>query len=445
MYTADFGALLDLSSGVDTVPDNSSSTIRVLIADDEAEIRELAARSLTKLGIRSDKAENGEIALALMRDIPFDALISDLRMPKMNGHELVRHALEEKLVPIIVVVTGIHEPKLAADLISRGVTAVENKPIDYNVLAAMIQAYVNRSARQAVAPAKEEPALGENLGELRNKLRFVQQQLNETLDVIEREKARAEQGFFDAIRVFSETMAKTGHFSGSHATRVERLASYIAERAALHPTEKRSLSVAALMHDVGQFGMPGDITAKPPHTMLPNEKEIFFTYPNLSALILDQTQTGHEVARIIRAHREDFDGTGFPNGLKGDKIPIAARVLRIADSIDNAMAHAQSDPREIALRSLSTHAGTKYDPDLVDYARDYIQNESVIPSEALGECLPADLVPGMILAKNVFDNSGQFMAKEGTVLTLRLIERFREILPKTQIGVYSGDESNDKE
>lgn len=119
------------------------SEYSALVVDDEQAVRALAARALSDAGFRCDQAADGLEAEALLKKERYDAVVTDLRMPRENGHALAAKILARRPRPVIVVLTGVLEPSLAEDLIARGADDVEFKPVDYKPFAAKVKQLVD--------------------------------------------------------------------------------------------------------------------------------------------------------------------------------------------------------------------------------------------------------------------------------------------------------------
>jgi len=419
----------------------STKRSRVLIADDDRDIRHLLSMKLRVRGLTVDLAVNGERAFQMVAHSHYDALITDIRMPGMNGHELASKVLATGRVPVVVVMTGLREPRLVSDLIARGVAAVEIKPLDFEVVAAMVHAYIDRYNESG---AKNSPnsnlaaSLNDTVGLLRSQLNAVESDFDRVVSNLENEKKRIQDEFFDTVQVFSRMLSQTGQYSGSHASRVEAMSAYIGERAGMTSQGLRYLRLAALMHDIGQFGMPEQIITKAPHAMDEGERAVFQRYPEFGAMLLRQTPSGAAVADMIAAHRENFDGTGFPAGLASEAIPLGGRVLRLADSVDNVYAHAQERPKEAVLRYLTQEVGRAFDPELVRLARDYLDQNKGLDEDPPAIVGADELKPGMILAEHAYDTEGRFLAREGTELTDVLIRRLQAIVKHVRVRPAGG-------
>ncbi len=120
---------------------------RALVVDDEAAIRELTSRALTHRGFDCRQAANGREALDLLQVEDFDVVVSDFRMPQLNGHRLVSDLCKNEERPAIVLVTGVIDPTLAASVLNSGADDIMFKPIDYNVLAVKVRFLVESRAQ----------------------------------------------------------------------------------------------------------------------------------------------------------------------------------------------------------------------------------------------------------------------------------------------------------
>ncbi|MCA9118753.1 MAG: response regulator [Planctomycetaceae bacterium] len=126
----------------------SDSPFQVLVIDDEASVRELTIRSLDRAGFECVPAINGEQALKMIEMKEYDAVVTDLRMPNLNGHALVVDLLAREHRPLIYVVTGVVEPKLAKDLLRRGIDDIFYKPVDHAMLAIKLAARLESQRRR---------------------------------------------------------------------------------------------------------------------------------------------------------------------------------------------------------------------------------------------------------------------------------------------------------
>lgn len=164
-----------------------------------------------------------------------------------------------------------------------------------------------------------------------------------------------------------EASESRDRFTAGHSADTARLASAIAARMGLPPEEIEGIKVAARLHDIGKIGVGDRVLLKPENLTEP-ERETVRTHVLVSTQILEALHFPWEVKPAVRYHHERLDGSGYPDGLMGDEIPLAARVLAVADvftAMTAARSHRSPHPREDAIAEITKHAGTRYDPHVV--------------------------------------------------------------------------------
>ncbi len=168
------------------------------------------------------------------------------------------------------------------------------------------------------------------------------------------------------------------------------------------------------------------------------ERKVFEAYPVIGAMLLSEVRGAEKVAEIVEAHAENYDGSGFPRGLKGNKIPLGARLVRIADGCDTHLMFSSGDkhPIEEVRKHLLAGRGRIYDPELVEIAIGCAGHAFVGPAEEDVRELPVQEVrPGLILAENVYDEEGRFLARSGAVLSAGMLIRMRWLLGNQRVKV----------
>jgi len=246
-----------------------------------------------------------------------------------------------------------------------------------------------------------------------------------------------EAGLVGSVRVLSNLFNQIGQTEGSHVGRVETIAARIAARCGMSKGDIRHLRIAALLHDIGQFGMPDRMRNLPPWALDGPELVVFKNYPLISAVLLSEVPGAEVAVQLIEAHAENFDGTGFPEGLKGDAIPLGARIIRIADGCDTyAMHAAEGRTLEGVRMHLQAQKGKAYDPELVNSTFTSLRESRFTENtEETQEVSALSLRPGMVLAENVYDPDGRFLAREGAQLTESMVPRVRQLLGSQPVKV----------
>jgi len=296
------------------------------VAEDDPVCRSMLLDLLAEEGIRNVCASsNGEDALRLLEKEEFDIVITDLNMPYLRGEVLVREAL--RLQPHLTVVVVSGQPTLGGtiELIKAGAFEFLGKPFALKEFREILRRAIGRARNQRQAQAV--PAVYSLLAALERK----------------------------------------DHYLKGHSVRVAKLAGALAREIGLSQPVVRLLERIAVVHDVGKIGVSEAILNKPGR-LTEKEWDQIKKHPVWSAEILGPIPELAEGIPFVYHHHERFDGSGYPEGLGGEAIPLEARVIAIADSVD-AMASDRSyrprlSPKEIRAELLRGQ-GAQFDPELV--------------------------------------------------------------------------------
>ncbi len=181
------------------------------------------------------------------------------------------------------------------------------------------------------------------------------------------------------LYAFVKAIEARDPYTKQHSSRVTRLAVAMAKAMGRTNEDCEILNVAGLLHDIGKIGIRDDILLKPGR-LDQNEYRIIQQHPIIGAEIMDNLGLWHREKQIVRGHHERFDGTGYPDRLKGDDIPVLARILSIADVYDalaSDRAYRRRMKEEKILGIMYSGAGTQFDPDMVDVFRKLYESGQV--------------------------------------------------------------------
>ncbi len=349
----------------------------ILVVDDERGPRE-SLRMILAPSFRVLGASSAVDALALLRAEPVDIVTVDLNMPGMCGQDLMRRVHEEFPETETIVITGCATVESAAESVRMGICDYLEKPFDVvKVGAAVSRAIARRRARTGLRSFLEE--LGSVVGRDQDATAILaeverSQKMRGRLSRLlgERGQAKAPSKDADALRTadFLETLAETietkGGYMRGHARRVSFYAGLLAERAGVHGKEQEQLRLAAFLHDLGKVGIPSELLTRA-GGLDPHERRIIEQHPVLGARLVRPLLLQSDLTLAIQHHHEWWDGTGYPDGLSGNDIPYAARIVAIADAFDAMSSdrpYRRALRRDVVLAELKRFAGVQFDPNL---------------------------------------------------------------------------------
>ena len=381
---------------------------RVLVVDDESSIRSLIIRLLDQCGFKCDEAENGQTALSRVRTGEYDLVITDLKMPKMNGWDFITQAKALKPNLWIVVVSQVDMPKLEAMLYQKGVAGFLEKPFENDVLVSFVSAHIAMSTR-----AK---GLALTADGLRSDMSKMQDHFANLVGELEAKNKKAEEGLESTAQLIGSLIDQNKLFKGSHAERVAEICVVLADYIGIEKDSRRRIRLGALLHHIGFLGLPDEVINTQPSTMTPQQLEIYWKYPVHGGLLVREMMRDEAIALIIEHHAENFDGSGQPHGISGKAIPIGARILRLADEIANWSFDPETGQRknvEAMIKLLEKGLGRKFDPALEAGARAFIVRDTVFWEQTTAVSVH-DLKDGDFAADDVKDNEGILMVSKGT-------------------------------
>ncbi len=173
--------------------------------------------------------------------------------------------------------------------------------------------------------------------------------------------------FFGSVSALSQAIDAKDGFTRGHADRVSRIAGAVAREMGLSEREIEQIELAALLHDIGKIGVEDRILMKPTR-LEPDETELMRRHPIYGASILEPSSALRPLAPIVLAHHENYDGSGYPRGLKGDEIPIGARIILVSDAYEAMTSdriYRKAIGHERAMEQLNKHKATQFDPKVV--------------------------------------------------------------------------------
>ncbi len=311
-------------------------TLTILYVEDDPEIRDLLSHFLARRVKQLDMAVNGQEGLDAFNLNHYDVVVTDIKMPVMDGLEMAEHIKKSPNheVPIIVI-TAYSDRDYLLRAIDLGIDRYVTKPIDADMLLAAIYKSARARFNQLeVARAREQ-----------------------VLDTLQQ-----------TVNVLSRAIEMRDPYTDGHQKRVSLLAAAIAEEMGLPEERVTGIRVGGMIHDIGKIHIPTEILSKP-GKLNPLEFDIIKTHSEAGSDILKETTFPWPIEQMVRQHHEKLDGSGYPGGLKGEDILLEARIIAVADVIEAMSSHRPYRPAlgmDAALEEIRRHRGTLYDENVVD-------------------------------------------------------------------------------
>jgi putative nucleotidyltransferase with HDIG domain len=326
---------------------------RILVVDDEDLIREIICSILTQAGFKCQPIRSGIDALTeLKSEAGYSVVVSDVVMEGMDGLTLLSKIKAAHPDIPVVMVTAIHDISVALAAIRNGAYDYLLKPFERDQLLA--------SVRRAVENRRLKL---ENLA-YQTKLESL---VSARTDLLRQALSDLERSYDITLEALGDALDLKDAETEGHSKRVTGFTIAIARAMDLPHDKVRVIARGAFLHDVGKMAIPDAILRKPGR-LSPEEQEIMKQHPLLGYQILKKIPFLHEAADIVYSHQERFDGSGYPRGLKGDQIPLGARIFAVADTFDAVTSDrpyraAQSMPS--GRREIERQSGKQFDPEIV--------------------------------------------------------------------------------
>jgi len=342
--------------------------MRLLVVDDNEDARVLQSSILSSQGFEVSTAENGLDALEVVKKSRPDMVISDILMPVMDGYELCRKIkTDDKLKDIPFVFYSAHylDPKdqqMAKDL---GVTHFIQKPMEMDKFLHIIRDVIASRALTGEAPGtpvKEENSLKEEHEQRLTEMLYGK------LEELEESQKMLKKALEGTIATVAMAVEVRDPYTSGHQRRVAELAESIALEMGLDELQVEGIRMGATIHDIGKIQLPAEILSKPAR-FSEIEYAIVKAHPEVGYEILKEVQFPWPIAIMVHQHHERMDGSGYPQGLRGDEICLEARILAVADVVEAMLSHRPYRPAnklEEALDEITTNRGALYDPPVVD-------------------------------------------------------------------------------
>jgi len=325
----------------------------ILVVDDEETMRGVVCTILSQAGYDARPATSAQEALALLdSDHGYSIVLSDLVMEGIDGLSLLARIRQEHPEIPVVMVTAVHDISIALAAIRNGAYDYLLKPFEREQLLAIVRRAVeNRRLKQ------------ENLA-YQTKLEAL---VAERTEMLRRALADLERSYDITLEALGDALDLKDAETEGHSKRVTAFTIAIARAMELPHDHIRVIARGAFLHDVGKMAIPDAILRKPGR-LSPEEQEIMRQHAVLGYRILRRIPFLREAANIVYSHQERYDGSGYPRGLRGDQIPLGARIFAVADTFDAITSdrpYRAAQSIAAGRREIDRHSGRQFDPEIV--------------------------------------------------------------------------------
>ena len=324
----------------------SHNGLQVLVVDDEPRLRRVLVRLLEGDGFICREAGSGVEALEALERQPVPLMLSDVRMPLMDGVTLLREVATRWPDTAVVMVTAVADVESAVSCLQLGALDYVAKPFHLD------------EVRARVSQALDKRRL---LLENKNYHR----QLEERVEVQAR---RLEEMFIEGVEMMADAQEAKDPYLQGHSLRVAEYAVRSAQALGMDDSLRDTIFLGGRLHDVGKIGVREEVLHKPGR-LTDEEYRHIMEHPLIGVKMLTRMLREEPLAlSIVRSHHERHDGKGVPDGLEGDQIPIPVRLVSVADSFDamtSARPYRPPLPVEHALDELRRMSGVQFWPEAV--------------------------------------------------------------------------------
>lgn len=420
---------------------------RILFVDDEENV----LRSLKRLFMSEDytvlTALSGPDGLAVLKEVEVPVIVSDQRMPVMTGAEFLEKSRELSPDSVRIILTGYADVEAAIGAINRGgAYRYVSKPWNDNELLLVIKDAFDKYRLVKENKYLTELTIQQNdeLKKWSTELEFYVQQ--HTIELTNQNKelkklnAKLKNNVSEVLGSLSGLIELRNRSMRNHSNNVALLSKSIAEEIGLTSLETETIAVGAQLHDIGKIGAPDIILIKNIDELSSDEMAEYVKHPIRGQAAIDGIEDFRGPGILVRHHHEWYNGKGFPDGLKGENIPIGARIISIADSLDRTL---QGEMRSIdtALIQIKSMLASQFDAALYAPLEKAARKlfSSIIRNDIVEiELNTKDLFPGMILSRDVSTGTGLLLLRKGTVLNEKNIETLKRAvyLDPSKRGIF---------
>ena len=330
----------------------TSSRANVLTVDDDPGMNRLIKDMLTNEGFSCRCCGSGEEALQALEQESFNIIITDLRMPGISGVQLIEQARPKCPRSAFLVITGVDDIHVGVDAMKRGADDYLVKPFRMDTLVTSVECALTKKHLE-LEVQKYRESLEEMVSQRTMQLQAAMKRIELTYD--------------DTLEAMGAALDLRDSETGGHSRRVSLYSLEMARALGCTADQLKQIARGAYMHDIGKIGIPDSILLKP-GKLTAQERATMESHARIGYELVCRISFLAGAAEIVLAHQERFNGTGYPQGLAGEEIPLGARIFAVADTLDAMTSdrpYRSALPFASARAEITRESGRQFDPEVV--------------------------------------------------------------------------------
>lgn len=400
----------------------------VLLVDDEPSVLSALKRVFRPKHYRTLCAESGEAALDLLAAGEVDLIVSDMRMPRMSGAELLTRVGERQPDTMRILLTGYSEIDSAVRAINEaGIYRYLTKPWDdHDLLLTVEQALEQQRLRRETArldalTRKQNDALRAFNAGLEAQVQARVEEIRQTMLFLEDAQRDLTHNFAAMAQVCANMIELRCGAPGGESQRVGEAARDLALALGMSGWQALELFFAGLLHGIGKLSLPDELLHRPLDRLTPDESRLYYRHPLRAQMVLTPVQQLGRVAHVIHHQYERFDGRGTPDGLAANAIPLGSRILAVArdfDALCSGSMFTRPYTVQQAMAVLVSQSGLRYDARVVDRFVALSKEAAAVDRRAsVSRINASQLAEGMRLADDLRNGRGILLMTKGSVVS----------------------------
>jgi response regulator RpfG family c-di-GMP phosphodiesterase len=406
----------------------------VLFVDDERHILSSLKRLVKPLKLECHIAESGPEALEIMAEHNIDLIVSDMRMPEMDGATFLTEAKKIQPDTARILLTGYADIESTIKALNKGeISRYISKPWDDEEFLRTISESLKLKSLErekeelSLLTKQQNDELLELNKTLESKVEQRTRQIREAAEQLDQVHQELQSSYDSFVEVFSSFVNAREPLQAAESGAVAELSQQMASALKLKPDLVKATYYAGLLHQVGKVGLSDEILAKPEEMLSTEERKAFQQYPTVGETALTAIHGFEKTSQLIRSHTEYYDGSGYPDSLKGNSVRSGARILRVVKDyigFQSGILREQKLSADEAFEAIQESAGIKYDP-IVVKCLDHFRKDYCISALYSNEIsvTSLQLLPGMKLTRNLTNSEGLLLVSKGYVVTDPIINK----------------------